>query len=273
MVQLRSPRMEKEEAQIFEYLTRVAEALKGELDRVVIIGGFSSFLYHYWKKKGAPLFSFDTDIVVLGGNYKLREKIESSGFKEIPARSRGRSCGKFENEKWRSKGKIFKVEFLLPLLGKGKPWGKIEDGLEGERLRYLDLLVENVWRVQLKKEISVRIPHPGRFFLQKLLVYDKRKFSEKEKDCAYMVDLINLFFDERQIILKEIEKIAGQSRNIPERKNWVSRAVSKYTKLFRDENSEGVECALKLLDNLSRNQIIAQANVIKGELKKLAMKV
>jgi len=261
--------MNSEEKQLLEYLTKVATLLKENLQKVVIIGGFASFLYHYEKKRGVPLFSFDTDIVVSTGTYKLREKLERSGFREILARSRGRSCGKFENEGWRYKGKIFKVELLIPLTGKDKKWGTIENGLEGQTLRYLDMLIENVWQVKLKKDINVRIPQPGRFFLQKLLVYDKRKLPEREKDCAYIVDLVNLFFDEKGIILEEIKKFMEQNRNIPERKRWISRAISKYTELFHDSNSEGVEFALKQLTTLSRNQIIAQANIMKEGLRKI----
>ncbi len=260
--------------ELLEHIITVGEAFREILDRVVFIGGFASFLYHYESNTETPLFTFDLDTLMgksIPPNFSIRKSIENLGFVELPARSFGKSCGVFINEKWKNKGEYFKIELLLPQKGKDEEWGTIEPGLEAQKLRYLDLLQDNMHSILIKKELSVNIPHPARYLLQKLLAYDKRNsLPEKEKDSAYIVDLINLYFNNiKDLFIPEIVGIAKDYSNYPEKRYWCKRAIEKYKALFENINSEGVEYAARQIPWLSKNQISTQAGLFIAAIRNI----
>lgn len=241
-----------------EIIKEIAAGLIEDLNNLLFIGGIASFLYHYKQKIAPTLYTYDLDTLVKKP-CRLRDKIEKIGFVELPAREHGKSCGKFTSDKWVLKGKKIKIELLLPLIGKPKPWGTIEPGLEAEQLRYLDLLIDNSWEVDLGDGIKLSIPHPGRFIVQKLLAYDKRKYiEEKEKDAAYITDILNLFFDKIDILVSEVLFMKESFANIDERKGWIPRAIEKYSILFGSITSDGTQSASKQL-NMDARQIYRQA--------------
>ena len=243
-----------EEKITVQIIKKIAAGLNDDLANIVFIGCIASFLYHYKLKMAPLLYTYDLDAVVKktrSGN--LRTNIEKIGFVELPARGRGKSSGKFSTDKWAVKGRKVKIELLLPLKGKYEPWGKIEPGLEAERLRYLDMLTENCREIDLGDGIVLNIPHPARFIIQKLLVYDKRKSpEEKEKDAAYVAGIIGLFFDRLDVISDEINAMGKRYLRNNETQRWVPRAIEKYIYLFGHITSDGTVAASQQLKTDSR---------------------
>ena len=250
-----------------DILQEVAEGLRENLHNLVFIGGIASFLYHFKTGTEPILYTYDLDTVFsknsitkdidsaskTTGHSGLRKKIEKIGFEEIPGLGRGKSSGKFITEKWGSKGKKVTIELLLPLRGKPRGWGQIEPGLKAEALRYLDILIDNLRQVELGDGLVINIPHPARFVIQKLLVYEKRKrVEEKEKDAAYIADVINLYFRDINFILEEIKSMNEEYSKAPETKSWIKRAIDIYRKLFGEIISDGTVAASDLLNIDSR---------------------
>ncbi|MFW6130119.1 MAG: GSU2403 family nucleotidyltransferase fold protein [Atribacterota bacterium] len=245
-----------------EIIRKVAEALKDNLSNLIFIGGIASFLYHYKTKTEPMLYTYDIDalfskkIIPKGMDSidkaergaSLRKNIEKMGFVELPRLEHCKSSGKFTTEKWGSKGKKVKIELLLPLIGKPRGWGQVEPGLEAEALRYLDILINNCWQVNLGDDLVVNIPHPARYIIQKLLIHKKRKIQEREKESAYIADIINLYFDHMTIILKEISNIKEEYSKFQETKQWVRRAIDVYKELFEEVSSDGTMAASSLLN-------------------------
>lgn len=75
------------------------------------------------------------------------------------------------------------LEFLVPERGRGsnKPYPLPALGANAQRLRYLDLLLqETIWG--RLGGIRVRLPHPARFALHKLIISMRRKTKEKREN-------------------------------------------------------------------------------------------
>lgn len=250
-----------------DIIKEIAAGLSQDLDNLIFIGGIASFLYHFKTNTEPVLYTYDLDTVVRNNfTGKLRESIEKIGFVEMPSRERGKSSGKFSTDRWTIKGKRVKIELLLPLKGKPSAWGRIEKGLEAERLRYLDILIDNCWDADLGDGIVINIPHPARFLIQKLLVYEKRKSAEeKEKDAAYIADIINLFFDRLDMFKEEIELMEKRFSEKSETQGWISRAIEKHHELFSNSTSDGAVSASRQL-KMAPSIICKQAELFRESL-------
>ena len=228
-----------------EILKEIASVLGKNLDKLIFIGGTAMMLYHREADQSPPLYTLDIDTLVTLP-CDLREGIESMGFSEILSLD-NTSSGKFMKELSKSGNRI-KIELLLPKKGKGQDWGKIGSNLNAERLRYLDVMMDNCQKIDIGDSIVVKVPHPARYLIQKLLVYEKRGQREKEKDCAYFADLLNLFADDLQDLVKEIKDMESSFSIIPEKRKWITKALEKYRELFGDPGSDGVSYAVELLN-------------------------
>lgn len=83
------------------------------------------------------------------------------------------------------------VEFLVPERGKGsdKPYPLPDLGINAQPLRFLDFLIQNIIEVKFKG-ITIKLPHPAAFALQKLMVFQRRTKNEKaerERNQAFMI--------------------------------------------------------------------------------------
>lgn len=78
------------------------------------------------------------------------------------------------------------IQFITPALGRGKsrPYEIKKYNINAEGLRYLKLLQD--FKFQMKHEnITLWLPEPGAFFLQKILTSEKRKNeSKKTRDLS-----------------------------------------------------------------------------------------
>ena len=76
------------------------------------------------------------------------------------------------------------IEFLVPERGRGlsKPFDLPAFGVNAQPLRYLDMLLEDTVVVHVRS-LALRLPHPARFALHKLIVAGRRRSKAKmEKD-------------------------------------------------------------------------------------------
>jgi hypothetical protein len=157
---------------------------------------------------------------------------------------------------------VYSIEFLTPLVGRADdPEGRplvttdVQAGLTAQRLRYLDLLLEAPWTVAIEgipgismaePPIAVRLPHPGCFLVQKLLIADKRDpETERPKDMAYIYQVIQLF-------ARDLTQMAETARTILEasavRRRWLDRARGIAGTLFAIPGSPGVTEAHRVLE-------------------------
>jgi hypothetical protein len=123
----------------------------------------------------------------------------------------------------------YMVEFLTPMTGasvsrsgRALATTDIQAGVTAQRLRYLDLLLESPWRVPLAglpgipdatTTIEVRLPHPGFFIVQKILISEERNRQDKRpKDMAYVYQVVSLF---RRELIALAEEVRIQMGAIP----------------------------------------------------------
>ena len=96
------------------------------------------------------------------------------------------------------------LEFLVPEKGRGsdKPYKLPELGLNAQRLRFMDMLIEDTIRVDIE-EVKVIIPHPVNFALHKLLICSRRsglnKKEKSDKDKRVALQILNSLIRSNQI--------------------------------------------------------------------------
>ena len=101
----------------------------------------------------------------------------------------------------------FYAEFLTPLTGNGYKRDGTPDttvrvaGVSSQKLRYLDVLLEHPWTIELDKTVGfpldktsmVKIPNAATFLAQKLLIHELRERKHRAKDVLYIHDTIDVF--------------------------------------------------------------------------------
>ncbi len=153
------------------------------------------------------------------------------------------------------------LEFLPPLTGPPVERGgrvtvttEVQAGVTAQRLRYLDLLFEAPWHVSLagfpgvrqeRQPITVQVPHPGFFMVQKLLITGARTAEDRRaKDMAYFYQVASLFRRELPVLAAEVrahmEGTAGWRR-------WLGRVRRQGKALFSSPDAPGVRVAHRLL--------------------------
>jgi hypothetical protein len=84
------------------------------------------------------------------------------------------------------------IEFLVPEKGRGSdaPFPLPQLGINAQPLRFLDFLAENTIRVNVE-EVTLALPHPVNFALQKLLIVPRRQKEEKAtKDRIAAIEIL-----------------------------------------------------------------------------------
>lgn len=240
---------------LLDYLSRILEKSGEHLSRFILIGGYASLLYNLKMEEEPPVFTTDLDLLMEETNETdrvLEEKLKELKF-EIEISKRGET--KFRNHTWKeNQGIDFEIEFLIPKIGHENREHKNKSyGITPQSLRFLDILLENCWSFDFKGGKKIKIPHPARYLIQKLLSYERRKEKQKrENDIRYIANIIDLFSDEDRITILTTE--INQIFNTPRRK-WIKKAVNNYEKLFLRDPSPGIEILLKY----STPQIIDRA--------------
>ena len=172
--------MEKQNNIVLKTLQIMSKA--GILDNVLLIGSWCSYFYkqYFSKVEYNPVIKTrDIDFLIntqpkFSKSVDLEELLKPIGF-EIEFFGKGYM--KLESEE-------LAIEFLIPEIGrpseKPRPIPALK--LNAQPLRHLEVL----WRKPIKvvlSGISIRLPHPVDYLLQKLVIAGERKKSDKaEKD-------------------------------------------------------------------------------------------
>lgn len=228
---------------------RLVEALSPWSQQVVFVGGWAHRLYrlHPWAEAPAyqPLATLDADVA-----FAEREKLEGSikarllaaGFQEQLTGNHKPPASQYTLGEDEPSG--FYAEFLTPLTGRGttrdgKPLATVERAeITAQRLRYLELLLQSPWTVILDANwgtlnaLSLRIPNPVSFIVQKLLIHDQRPAQKKAQDLLYIHDTLELFGP-------EIDRLAAVWRDevrTDMHDKWVRNLVETRDRLYGELN-------------------------------------
>ena len=195
-----------------EYFARLVDALEPWLDQVVIIGGWAHRLYRLHPLAQPldyePLGTFDTDIAVpldlpaSGG--QIRARLLERNFREELMGDMQPPAAHYRVE---TGDNSFYAEFLTPLEGSAVKRGGRRDvtarvsGVSVQKLRYLELLLQNPWDVMIAPATGyptpgvrrILLPNAAAFLVQKILIHEKRDRDRRAKDILYIHDTIETF--------------------------------------------------------------------------------
>ena len=195
-----------------EYFARLVEALDPWLDQVVIIGGWAHRLYRLHPLAQPldyePLGTFDTDIAVPldlpTTGEQIRARLLELDFREELIGDMQPPAAHYRVE---SGDNSFYAEFLTPLEGSAVKRGGRRDvtarvsGVSVQKLRYLELLLQNPWDVMIAPATGyptpgvrrILLPNAAAFLVQKILIHEKRDRDRCAKDILYIHDTIETF--------------------------------------------------------------------------------
>ncbi len=189
---------------------KVVDALEPWLGQVVIIGGWAHRLYLLQPIARdvdyEPLGTDDVDVAMPDNGPIVRDdlhsRLTSRGFDPDFLGTESPPVTHYE---LRDHTSPFYLEFLTPLRGadhdrKGNPKSThTVAGVTTQRLRYLELLLEHPWEVEVGGggfKRLVRIANPTSFIAQKLLIHEKRNAEERAKDIVYIHDTLEFLGSE-----------------------------------------------------------------------------
>jgi hypothetical protein len=195
-----------------EYFACLVDALETWLDQVVIIGGWAHRLYRLHPLaqplEYEPLGTFDTDIAVpldlpaAGG--QIRARLLERNFRE---ELMGDMQPPAAHHRVETGDNSFYAEFLTPLEGSAVKRGGRRDvtarvsGVSVQKLRYLELLLQDPWDVMIAPATGypmpgvrrILLPNAAAFLVQKILIHEKRDRDRRGKDVLYIHDTIETF--------------------------------------------------------------------------------
>lgn len=248
------------------FLAHVLWTFRSYLNALVLVGGFAVRLYEL-HSRAAPtavrvLRTFDADLATPSGGIPLAGEslsalAEAAGFKSDFRGDHIPPVMKFVPEGALSmpgRADQYTVEFLTPLIGapisrsrRAVVTSDIQAGVTAQHLRYLDLLLESPWRVPLAglpgipKEtsvIEVRLPHPGFFIVQKILISEERNRQDKRpKDMAHIYHVVSLFRRELVVLAEDVRVQMGAN---PAWRKWLLRFKRLAGSLFGGPTAAGV---------------------------------
>ena len=162
-------------------------------DQVVIIGGWAHRLYRLHPLAQPldyePLGTFDTDVAVPldlpATGEQIRARLLGRDFREELMGDMQPPAAHYRVE---SGDNSFYAEFLTPLEGSAVKRGGRRDvtarvsGVSVQKLRHLELLLQNPWDVMIAPAAGyptpgvrrILVPNPAAFLVQKILIHDKR---------------------------------------------------------------------------------------------------
>lgn len=230
----------------FDSFARLIDAIRPWLSHLVIVGGWAHRLHRFHPLatglKYQPIRTLDADIAFsvdapLVGD--LRAALIDANFKERLSREHRPPVTKYCLS---DEDGGFYAEFLTQLRGDGLRRDGRDDvtmakaGITAQKLRHLDVLLLERWRVEVgpatgvpvASKVSLLVPNPVTFIVQKLLIHKLRKPEKKAQDVLYIHDTLELFGG----ALDELRDVwGGQVR--PEMPNrTATRAVTIASALF-----------------------------------------
>lgn len=249
-----------------DFLAHVLWTFRPYLGTLVLVGGFAVRLYEI-HPRAVPattrvLRTFDADfatpptgIPVTG--LSLANLAEAAGFQQDFRGDHMPPAMKFvpKNPSVEAvSAEQYSVEFLTSLTGPpGDRRGRaivtrdIQAGIIAQRLRYLDLLLEIPWTVSLAglpeipkeaQALEVRLPHPGFFIVQKILISEEANRRDKRpKDMAYVYQVVSLF---RRDLANLAAEVRARMEAVPAWRRWLERFKSLSRVLFSNPEAPGV---------------------------------
>ncbi len=197
-----------------ERFSRLVDALRPWLGKVVFIGGWAHRLYRERPEAVAPpyeaLRTEDADVALGPGTIArtedLRARLIAWGFLEEMS---GDDQPPITHYSLGKEELGFYAEFLTPLLGSERRRDGSRNvterigGVVAQTLRHLDVLLIAPWAVTVSQDNGfavseaavVLVPNPVSFITQKLLIHSRRKRDDRPKDVLYIHDTIELFGD------------------------------------------------------------------------------
>jgi hypothetical protein len=154
------------------------------------------------------LGTFDSDIAVPldlpATGEQLRARLLERNFREELMGDMQPPAAHYRVE---SGDNSFYAEFLTPLEGSAVKRGGRRDvtarisGVSVQKLRHLELLLQNPWDVVIAPATGyptpvvrrIRVPNAAAFLGQKILIHEKRDLDRRAKDILYIHDTIETF--------------------------------------------------------------------------------
>lgn len=190
---------------------RLVEAIRPWLPHLVIVGGWAQRLHRFHPlatfQEYQPLRTRDVDLAFslnapLQGD--LSEALKQAGFEEELS---GEHTPPVAHYYLGDKDAGFYAEFLTVKQGSGlKRDGKPDltvskAGITAQKLRHLELLLAEPWKVQIgveskvpiERAVDLVVPNPVSFIVQKLLIHKHRDAGKKAQDVLYIHDTLELF--------------------------------------------------------------------------------
>jgi hypothetical protein len=195
-----------------EQFSRLVDALRPWLGKVVFVGGWAHRLYRERPESASlgygPLRTDDADVafdpVGLARPDDIRSRLVERGFTEEMS---GDDQPPVTHYHLGKQDLGFYAEFLTPLRGSERRRDGSRDvtervgGLVAQKLRHLDVLLIAPWAVTvgeangfaLTEAAVVYVPNPASFIVQKLLIHSRRRREDQAKDVLYIHDTLELF--------------------------------------------------------------------------------
>lgn len=261
----------KIDEEFFEAFRGVMTALKDYNKEIIVIGGFANALYEY-HEKGQPsplgtLSTKDMDLLVSNKvtivNDSILKKLTHGGFEVEHISIENKYLTKFILPKTN-----FEIEFLCPMMG-GDPDREgnrqlvkvVQAGLHAQPLRYLDLAQYEPWTILSENipflkgmNLSIQIPSPGAYLIQKFIIRGERKPIYLQKDCFYVYELLLKFN-------KNLPDLALSLSNVifyNEKKGGYAKVKTfkkDFKEYFNDKKSEGISRIMQELADRSIKEI------------------
>jgi len=216
----------------FELIYKILKKLHEEeiLDHILIIGSWSMHFYQHHFKEAIlpPLRTEDIDI---DANFlrKLKKTVDISKLLEdfgFEVRFHGDGSISFIREIDEER---FKIEFLVPEMGRpAHDPIKIKGfGISAQPLRWLDILEKDIITVDYNG-LRVKVPHPARFAVHKLIISQRRRSGKGEspkvkKDIIQALSVTKMLSQMGRI--KEIVDVVNKLSR--KQKKLIKRALSK----------------------------------------------
>lgn len=202
----------------FAALARLIDALRPWLGQVVLVGGWAHRLHRFHPLAHppayAPLRTRDVDVafsptMALDGD--IAAALKAARFEEEFS---GEHMPPITYYRLGDEQGEFYAEFLAPLHGNGYTRDGQPDvtvtkaGVTAQKLRHLDVLLEEPWTVRLDLALGVplaqpadvRIANPASFVAQKLLIQKHRSDEKQAQDALYIHDTLELFANELETL-------------------------------------------------------------------------
>ena len=228
-------------------LFRVLKVLSPYLDEIVVVGGWVPFLYDRYGQMPSPHplpRTIDIDVAVprhikRHGRPTIDELLLQAGYQarvsssDIPA------------VMYELDSPAAEIEFLTPEIGKpGKVVVGVQRGLNAQALRYLQILLENTRKTEIKDttggsiiDLAVNVPSPGAFVYQKGLTLSRgshRSPDKVSKDLYYIFRFLDSSGELRRSIPAEISSL--RSRYHP---RWFRTFIGNLNDYFPESDGDG----------------------------------